>query len=603
MSSLVERFLLTFCGSIIPAGRSDVLVSGPAEKHERPCDERLRPASPTSAEARTDVDCQTSGVLSGLEETNVIPKRTDTDGINTDIDGKFDCLQSFPGQRLSADPADATDVPSEEKLRPLSPTAAGVPPDLNGQGPGQGRGQDLGQGPSQGPQVNGGIESAQAMAGCVEHQSSEVNIVAANQEDLLTLAFLDSGNDQAVLGNMPTLSEELSVPANAADLSGEQRLQPGHQVGGNSQEAVVRWVDDDSLASELRDELNIDLIGAAPLDLGTDGVPRSFSSNWSIDWGGTLRHRDSDLRISPTKGVRCGGHHYQLSPDDLVLEGEEGCLGRGACGAVSRGKLQTTGQEVAVKSIRASNSGLREQLLHEIQGLVKAEGCKFLVQWFAGLAAVDGSDMVHVVLEFMDLGSLADLSQRCSVVLPENLACITVQTVLGLNHLHSREVLHRDIKLQNILHNKVGEVKLTDFGISRSLGQSKGADEVMAATFVGTATYMSPERYLGDEYSYPSDIWSIGLVVHELAVGRHPFADFRSFTALWEVLCECQEPRLPQGEHPAVLCDFAAQCLCQTASERLDCQKLLSHPFISNLNRGEELAAAQEVFAAWLTAL
>merc|ERR1719343_416807 len=122
----------------------------------------------------------------------------------------------------------------------------------------------------------------------------------------------------------------------------------------------------------------------------------------------------------------------------------------------------------------------------------------------------------------MDRGSLADLRRRLEGAgMPEDhIACVAAQIVRGLQHLQTRKLLHRDVKPENILHNADGQVKLTDFGISKDLNSTVG----VAATFVGTASYMAPERALGKDYSYQSDIWSAGMVVYELATGRYPFA-------------------------------------------------------------------------------
>merc|ERR1719277_2386891 len=97
----------------------------------------------------------------------------------------------------------------------------------------------------------------------------------------------------------------------------------------------------------------------------------------------------------------------------------------------------------------------------------------------------------------MDYGSLQDLKQRVTSV-PENiLALIMVQILEGLKILHLSYIVHRDVKLGNILVNSRGCVKVTDFGISKKLEDSSFCD-----TFVGTATHMSPERFEGKDYSY-----------------------------------------------------------------------------------------------------
>merc|ERR1719220_360754 len=114
----------------------------------------------------------------------------------------------------------------------------------------------------------------------------------------------------------------------------------------------------------------------------------------------------------------------------------------------------------------------------------------------------------------MDYGSLADVKQRMADVkhrtpmVPENmLALMMMQILEGLKALHLSYVVHRDVKLGNILVNSRGAVKVTDFGISKKLG-----DCGMCDTFVGTATHMSPERMLGEDYSFAADHLELGVV-------------------------------------------------------------------------------------------
>jgi serine/threonine protein kinase len=252
--------------------------------------------------------------------------------------------------------------------------------------------------------------------------------------------------------------------------------------------------------------------------------------------------------------------------------------------------------------VKADDKEKRQQLLNEIKGLVSAEGCPNLVQWFAGFVAVK-TNSVHVVLEFMDKGSLADLKRRmiayCDAsgtgrgVPVRELAFITKQIMEGLNYLHIKsKLLHRDIKPENILHNTEGQVKLTDFGISKDLE----ATMAVAGTFVGTVTYMSPERCLGEDYSFLSDVWSVGMVIYELACGRYPFADVSSFPALFNSLCEEPEPRLAP-EYGANLCDFVGCCLTRSVRERRDTPALTIHPYVM------EDVPTQEALKAYLALL
>eukprot|EP00931_Biecheleriopsis_adriatica_P088547 TRINITY_DN62847_c0_g1_i1.p1 TRINITY_DN62847_c0_g1~~TRINITY_DN62847_c0_g1_i1.p1 ORF type:complete len:375 (+),score=60.30 TRINITY_DN62847_c0_g1_i1:168-1127(+) len=312
-----------------------------------------------------------------------------------------------------------------------------------------------------------------------------------------------------------------------------------------------------------------------------------------MDEDGTLLHNPSGMRVSPDKGVIVDGHEYKLSPQDIDLD-REGTLGTGAGGVVRAGVHKPTGMRVAIKTVKVDDKARRDAMLSEIKGLVAAAGCPNLVQWYAGFVAKD-TGLLHIVVELMDKGSLADLRRRLGGrdVPPQHLGCIAAQVMRGLLHLQNRRLLHRDIKPENILHNSLGRVKLTDFGISKDLDSTLG----VAATFVGSANYMSPERAEGKDYSFRSDVWSVGMVILELANGKYPFAA-KNFLDLYECLCSQPEPRLDTGKFPRPLCDFVAQCLTRDESKRPDASSLVKHDLVSS--QGEEQV---KQLAEWLATL
>lgn len=132
--------------------------------------------------------------------------------------------------------------------------------------------------------------------------------------------------------------------------------------------------------------------------------------------------------------------------------------------------------------------------------------------------------------------------------------------------------MHRDLKPSNILVNSKGSIKLCDFGVSSELEGS------IAETFVGTGTYMAPERIQGSPYTVKSDVWSVGLTLMELAIGKFPFAGSADddepggpqgiLDLLQQIVLE-PAPKLPKSDaFPSILEDMIAKCLMKDPAER-----------------------------------
>eukprot|EP00775_Hariotina_reticulata_P009135 gene9135-9303_t len=146
--------------------------------------------------------------------------------------------------------------------------------------------------------------------------------------------------------------------------------------------------------------------------------------------------------------------------------------------------------------------------------------------------AMDGSRHPHVVayhqsyftngnltilMELMDGGSLWSLLQKVRVIPELYLAELARQVLSGLCYLHDvARICHRDIKPGNLLLSSSGQLKISDFGVSSQLSSSMSK----CLSWVGTVTYMSPERIRGDSYTFNTDVWSLGLVLLECALGR-----------------------------------------------------------------------------------
>lgn len=192
----------------------------------------------------------------------------------------------------------------------------------------------------------------------------------------------------------------------------------------------------------------------------------------------------------------------------------------------------------------------------------------------------------------MDLGSLksliklatkknGDAIEQGKPLIPEAVCAKIFQQILcGLSYLNVvLKQMHRDIKPDNILLNRKGYVKVTDFGITK---QYKDGDESeKAKTFVGTMTYMSPERMEGQQYDYAGDVWSLGVMLIEVVTGKFPFKETRDFLEMHHQIWEEASPNVPQnGNFSPELTDFVERCLLKAGEDRDTVHDLLAHPWL-----------------------
>jgi len=188
-------------------------------------------------------------------------------------------------------------------------------------------------------------------------------------------------------------------------------------------------------------------------------------------------------------------------------------------------------------------------------------------------------------MEYMDGGSLQDISDQGGCTSEKVLSSIAEQVLRGLLILYQNNQVHRDIKPANLLINHKGEVKLADFGVTREI-----KTEGVAKTFIGTVSYMSPERITAGKYSYSSDIWSLGLSLMTVATGKFPYkSSLASYFDLLDTIVQEEVPSLgPREEQPwsKDFQDFIGAAMEKDPHKRSTAQQLLNHPFITKNNNG-----------------
>jgi protein kinase-like protein len=244
---------------------------------------------------------------------------------------------------------------------------------------------------------------------------------------------------------------------------------------------------------------------------------------------------------------------------DLLAE-----IGRGGMGIVYRARDRETGEVVALKILRpeiAGDAAALERFRNELRlarQITHRNVCRTYELHRLGETAA-------IAMEYVEGESLRHVLRRYGAVSISTGLGWTRQICAALGEAHAREIAHRDLKPENILIARDGTVKVTDFGIARSVG----TDATETRTITGTPAYMSPEQAQGKPVDRRSDIYSLGLVLYEMFTGHPAFQADTPIAAAMKHVDEAPppprqlEPDLPERIERAIL-----RCLEKNPAKR-----------------------------------
>ncbi|XP_063036852.1 serine/threonine-protein kinase PAK 3-like [Melospiza melodia melodia] len=255
-------------------------------------------------------------------------------------------------------------------------------------------------------------------------------------------------------------------------------------------------------------------------------------------------------------------------------------LGRGGFGAVYKALDTSSGQQVAIKIMSLEEEMSEELAANEI--LAMRDNRSPNIVTYLDSYLVDAE--LWLAMEFMDGGTLFDVLR--AVYLEEGqIGAVCRECLQGLHFLHSRQVIHRDIKSCNVLVGTDGSVKLGDFGLCAQLSP----EHSKRSSSVGTPSWMAPEVVRGEAYGPKVDIWSLGIMGLEMVEGEAPYQR-EARLRVFELLERNGPPKLQNPRHhSALLRDFLRCCLQADEDRRWSAQEL--HPFVTSGDPASSLAA------------
>ncbi|KAM4722741.1 atypical protein kinase C-like [Rhinophrynus dorsalis] len=260
-------------------------------------------------------------------------------------------------------------------------------------------------------------------------------------------------------------------------------------------------------------------------------------------------------------------------------------LGQGAFGKVHLVRAKQDQQEYALKAVSKLLAQKAPQTIWtERSVLLQTSACPFLVEM---TSCFQTPTKLCFLLEYVRGENLFELIDHHGAQSEDNLRFYAAEMSLGIEFLHRCNIIHRDIKLQNVILDGEGHIKIADFGLSKEHFDEREGTK----TPCGTLPYWAPEIHMRDVYGFGVDWWALGLCLFQMATLNYPFAEDVNKIDNTELIdAIISEPVDIPDSMSDDLYSLLDGFLCKDPAERLGCWPepgftfLKSHPFFSGLD-------------------